>query len=214
MEIIHIPDGVKEIGEKCFIGCESLESIQLPENISELPTYFEEECVGSIPLFDYHDNGWKSSSPPSREYCERQAMYRETISQYEYTPFGMFSGCSHLKSIEIPEKVTKIDVCAFADCSALEEVILHEGIQLIRDYAFVNCISLKKSWFPETVKAIERSAFEGCSGLKSVTIPENVSIIEENVFKGCSPELIIYGRAGSYAETYAQKNNIRFKTMD
>ena len=32
-------------------------------------------------------------------------------------------------------------------------------------------------------------------------------------FDGCSSELIIYGRSGSYAETYAKSNKITFKDM-
>ena len=45
--------------------------------------------------------------------------------------------------------------------------------------------------------------------LATVYIPETVNLIEQNAFKGCSL-LTIYGKSGSYASTYAEKNSIPF----
>ena len=56
---------------------------------------------------------------------------------------------------------------------------------------------------------IEYNAFEECKSLKSIVISENVTSIDEDAFKGCS-NLKIYGKEGSYAETYARKYNIPF----
>ena len=44
-----------------------------------------------------------------------------------------------------------------------------------------------------------------------MTIPDSVTSIGEWAFEGCK-NLTIYGRFGSYAETYAKENNIPFKS--
>ena len=56
---------------------------------------------------------------------------------------------------------------------------------------------------------IESKAFVECTNLTKITIPDSVTSIEEDAFSGCN-NLTIYGNAGSYAQKYAAKNNIKF----
>lgn len=62
---------------------------------------------------------------------------------------------------------------------------------------------------PEGVESIEYAAFSSCSGLTSITIPPSVMYIGEEVFNGCN-DVTIYGKAGSYAEAYADEKGIKF----
>ena len=52
----------------------------------------------------------------------------------------------------------------------------------------------------------------GCNNLTEISIPESVISIENGAFSGCSEELTIYGKAGSYVETYAKENDILFSS--
>ena len=84
-------------------------------------------------------------------------------------------------------------------------------------------------------------AFSGC-GLTNITIPENVKEIEDHAFLGCpmtsitipksvvkigncavgysvgtvapTPDFIIYGYAGTAADTYAKENQIKFVKLE
>ena len=51
--------------------------------------------------------------------------------------------------------------------------------------------------------------FEGCTSLTSVFIPESVTSIGQVALFG-NYALTVYGAAGSYAETYAEQNDIPF----
>ena len=99
---------------------------------------------------------------------------------------GAFSGCVNLTSITIPGSVTKIGLAAFSGCTRLTSVTIPTG-----------------------VTEIGESAFRSCTDLTSVTIPEGVTEIGGAAFEKCK-KLTIHAPAGSYAEEYAKKNNIRF----
>ena len=68
---------------------------------------------------------------------------------------------------------------------------------------FQACKSLSSFIIPESVASIGDNAFQYCEVLNSITIPENVISIGDYVFTECSVNLIIYGTANSYAQTYA-----------
>lgn len=55
-------------------------------------------------------------------------------------------------------------------------------------------------------------AFENCRNLTTITIPSTVSDIADDAFNGCS-KLTIRGKAGSYAQTYAESKGIKFKAV-
>ena len=83
----------------------------------------------------------------------------------------------------------------------------------IGDGAFRYCSSLTSIELPNSVTSIGSHAFYGCSSLTSIELPNSVTSIGTYAFYKCSRDLIIYGSSGSYAETYAKNNNIKFETI-
>jgi len=79
----------------------------------------------------------------------------------------------------------------------------------ISGFTFQNDGDVVSVTIPESVTIISGFAFSGCESLESVSIPESVTTIENFALKDCS-NLTIYGIVGSYAETYAKENNIKF----
>ena len=131
----------------------------------------------------------------------------ETISQQ------VFSGCKNLTYIFIPKSLIRCGKWIF-EGSGLENVEFEKGIVHINACLFYNCDSLKVIQIPNTVVRIEGDAFYNCTELTSVIIPSSVKIIERDVFDNCSDKLKIYGIVGSYAETYANNNNIDFVPLN
>ena len=91
---------------------------------------------------------------------------------------------------------------------------LKAGTQCIAEYAFDGCSQLTSVKMPETVMRIGDGAFNNCSKLASITIPDSVTRIGGGVFVNCSEDLIIYGYADTYAETYAGERGITFVPLD
>lgn len=54
----------------------------------------------------------------------------------------VFSGCTSLESIEIPDSVIMIGCGAFEDCTSLTDVTLSKGLVTLGARAFQNCTAL------------------------------------------------------------------------
>ena len=119
-----------------------------------------------------------------------------------------FQGCGSLKEITIPDSVETISNNAFA-YSGLEKINFGNGLKYIDYGAFESCRHLSKVVLPDGLETISNHAFIVCSNLSSITIPDSVTSIGEDVFNYCD-DLTIRCTPGSYAETYAKNNNIRY----
>lgn len=98
----------------------------------------------------------------------------------------LFSGCTSLPKIKIPDTVTKIGKSAFTNCSALTEVIIPDSVTEIDNMAFMGCISLTSITIPASVTTLGREVFFGCNNLESVTIGNtNITRIPDSFFFNC-----------------------------
>ena len=107
------------------------------------------------------------------------------------------------------KSVTKIGRYAFSYCIGLTSVTILDSVTEIEHGAFYGCTGLTSITIPDSMTSISGFAFYGCTGLTSITIPDSVTYIGSYAFYRCS-NLTIYGAKGSYAETYANENNIPF----
>ena len=118
-----------------------------------------------------------------------------------------FSGCISLTSINIPNSVTSIGNSAFYSCTSLTSINIPNGVTTIEGPTFLNCTGLTSVNIPNSVTSIGDGTFVGCTSLTSINIPNSVTSIESSAFQGCT-NLTIYCEQGSYAETFAETNNI------
>ena len=126
--------------------------------------------------------------------------------------------CSrNLKKIIMSNPIENIDDICFTSCNKLEEVVFPEGVTRLANGTFYNCRSLKHFTVPMTVTNIGEAAFVFCPELESIIIPPAVMKIgksnEAFCFWNNHENFAIYGEVGSYAETYAAKNHLKFVAM-
>ena len=117
-----------------------------------------------------------------------------------------FYGCSSLKSLTLPERVSVIGEYAFYDCRSLSDINIPSEVTSIGESAFYNCaltdVSIPKgiteimSWsfygndfsaieIPEGTTTIGEHAFSYCPKLKSVNLPQSLTHIKEDAFSYC-----------------------------
>ncbi len=109
---------------------------------------------------------------------------------------------SAVSSVVFAEGTTVIAPSAVTSLP-MTAVTIPYGVTEIGDYAFI-CVIL-----PEETESIGRNAFADCPNLAYIYIPENTTVIDALAF-GERDELIVFGRAGSAAESYAVDHGFIF----
>lgn len=97
------------------------------------------------------------------------------------------SACLKLRSVVIPDSITRIGAYAFAGCTALESITLPPSVATLEQSAFRGCTALSKITFAERgLLHVEHAAFYGCSSLVSVALPEGLRSLGSAVFSYCT----------------------------
>jgi len=171
LENIEIPDTVTYIGKAAFNYCESLISIEIPKNAQEIIAPFEncikleEITVDSENTYYFSDDGILFDIDKTTLIC-----YPAAKVGTDYT---------------IPDGVINIDTSAFYECDNLSNIEIPETVTTIKELAFAYNDSLINIEIPASVTSIERAAFMNCTNLTNIEISPSVTIIEEKTFEQC-----------------------------
>ena len=138
-----IPNSVKHCGGGIFYSCDSLVSVVLSTNLTEIPYLMFSNCSSlkkvSIP------NGVTSIGSDA------------------------FSSCRSLDSVIIPNSVTNIDNGAFEFCTNLSSINIPRNVTKIGEYAFEYCSQLSSITFGYgTLVNIKNNAFNECTNLHTI----------------------------------------------
>ncbi len=207
LENVVIPDKVVTIGSETFRDCKKLNSV----------TFGADSELVSIGVMAFADCKalTRISIPYTVTNIEEEAFARcsglENILFNKYDENGLaedsmlvslgdsaFSGCSSLKSIEIPNSLSVISDSTFLNCTSLVSVTMHttrSKLEIIEESAFQGCSSLGSiisvenptldtMVMPNKLKVIKDYAFAGCSGMYGIVMNESLSKIGEKVFLG------------------------------
>ena len=164
---MEIPDSVTSIGSGAFYGCSNLESLTIPAVSTTLYELFSDSYATD-----------KGGVPDS--------LKKVAINSGSEINAKMFSGCSGVESITLPNTITSIGESAFYGCSGLTSLTIPTGVTSIAESTFSGCRGLTSLAIPTGVTSIGEGAFRGCKGLTSLTIPSGVTSIGGGAFNGCS----------------------------
>ena len=151
---------VISIGSYAFSHCSSLESIVIPNSVTNI----------EYTAFSHCDSLTSVEIPNSVT----------SIASY------VFSDCDSLTSIEIPNSVTSIGSFVFSNCDSLTSIEIPNSVTNIGTYAFYYCNNLTSIEIPNSVTNIGDRAFCDCNNLTSIEIPNSVTNIGAYAFSGCN----------------------------
>ena len=203
---VTLPGTRMNIMADTFKNCTSLKKIVLPETVQYIRSGAFSNCIALKEIV------W-SKAP---ELIDSNAFYNcDAITEMDIPAtvtsvgYQAFYDCDGLTKITIPDSVTSLGDSVFYDCDALTDVKLGAGITTIPASAFRHCDALEQLTVPRRVTAIKDNAFKDSVKFSSITIPRSVTSISANAFSYLD-KLTIYGVAGTYAETFAKTNSIKF----
>lgn len=214
---IVIPATVESMGESVFFGCSSLEKITVEEGNPYYSTTEDGILMGD-------DEKYLVCYPAGR--TEESYTIPDTVDEIAA---GCFAYAQNLKTVVIPDSVLFVDNWSFA-YSKIESIAFPDSVIQVDDYAFAYCDNLSDVDFGNGIQSISNAAFAFCPSLKEITLPESLSYVGQYAFAATGMEsvtipatltdidycafgydenlhaisdFVIYGTAGSAAQSYA-----------
>ncbi len=169
---ISLSEGLEIIGTEAFIHCESLTAITIPASVKTIGTGAFDRCYSlatvtfadGSQLEEIGDYVFQMCSitsivlPASCTTIGYGAFYQNSFEKFEFPEgveeinFGMFAGCTALKTVTIPSSVTAIDNWVFVNCEALTTIncnsatvpTLGENVFVTGEYDYSQADQLKE----------------------------------------------------------------------
>ena len=196
---IIIPYSIAKIEDMAFAGCENLERAEF-SSISHLCEGINFINITSNPLYCAH-----------HLYIDGNEVTDIHISPMVSTiRANAFAGCSNVKSVSIPEGLTKIEDGAFYKCTGLTSVTIPSSVMKIGQETFAYCnnltsIKVKSGLYYDSrngcnaiIATNSNKLIQGCAG---TVIPNTVESIALGAFAGTGiKEINIPGSVTSIGE--------------
>ena len=90
------------------------------------------------------------------------------LDKVTYMASSVFSGCTNLTNVTLPNSVEKILGSCFCDCTNLTYVRLPLNLVAMYDRIFMNCTSLTTVLIEKNLTKIDDRTFNGCTNLEKV----------------------------------------------
>ncbi len=155
LESIELPRNLTAVPAGLCWGCSSLESVSLPETVTGIGEHAFSTCSKLKEI----------NLPSSLEEIGKAALMGTAI-----------------ESFTLPEKVTSLSPFCLALTTKLKSVTLHEGLKTIGECAFQGNTAIATVALPEGLETIEQSAFAQCVALTSVTVPDGITELPQMCF--------------------------------
>lgn len=181
LESVELPNSITEFnGSAHFSQCFRLKEINLPNEITEISYNCFEYCYSLNHIY-LHDNIKKINT---------NAFYYSGISninlnQVEEIGYNAFEN-SQLISLDT-RNVKTIANNAFRYCDDLVTIYLSNSLESLGEYCFYSCKSLSNVNFVENSKltTIQSNCFNGCTSLNEISIDSNINFIGGSAFYNC-----------------------------
>ncbi len=166
-----IPSSVTSIGSYAFNDCSGLTSVFIPSSVTSIGRFAFINCSGLVDItIPFVGLSVESPSTFSEVFGSSQRNINVIITGGDSIPERAFYTCGGLKSVTIPNSVTRIGDNAFNSCYSLQSVIIPNSVTSIGHYAFSYCGAMTSVTIGNSVASIGGYAFYNCHGLANVYV--------------------------------------------
>lgn len=132
---------------------------------------------------DMKDYNFSDMAP----WYENRNRFSKLVIGENVTSIGdyAFLSCGLLKSVTIPDSVTRIGKSAFSGSNNISDVILGKNVKTVGDSAFSQCLLLNNINFPQGLESIGAGAFASCGWLTEAILPDSVISVGDTAFTDC-----------------------------
>lgn len=205
-ETVNIPDGVTEIGEKCFSGNEKIKYVNMPDTVTLIGFSAFSNCKNLVHV--------KLSGNIKEIYGGAFIGCKSLTSVYFpdslYAIWGSAFAYTGLSSVRFPDNLGLVEYFAFEDCQNIRTVTLGRNMGRMASDVFPRCDNLETVYFNaenvlnmdgafssagenngfevifgDNVTEIPDHAMSGAGYLNMVTIPDSVKKIGSYAFAYC-----------------------------
>ena len=187
---------VTSIGDDAFLGCESLTSVVIGDNVTSIGSWAFGNCdnLASVTIGD----GVISIGFNAFTWCKNltSVVIGDSVTSVGDTAFAM---CDSLKSITVDENnivycsvegnlysKDKTKLIQYAIGKTATSFTIPDSVMNIGYYAFDACSSLTSIVIGDSVTSIGDGAFANCVNLTSIEIPDSVTSIGVQAFSCCN----------------------------
>ena len=200
---VRIRNGVKALGPRAFSFCPALETIELPDSLTEICQKPKDGAfVGSGSITTVlASSAWKDANPdllremiPDPDEAKNYAARDHVLIRYygraaapvipdHVTVIGEYSflGNAYIRKIKIPKGVKYVADGAFSRCSNLSEVSLPSTLRALGAWSFAGT-GISRLEVPPQLSAVKPHTFEACDKLTEISFPDSLRTVDEGAF--------------------------------
>lgn len=212
---ITLPNTITKIGYLAFYNCSKLTNITIPNSVKEIDgapftglSNINVTIASNHPYFTISDNIIYNKNKTKVIECLAKKTGHVTLPN-TVTTIGKSAFCrANITSITLPSTLKTLEDGAFRE-SKLTSITIPKSVTTIEQGAFYSS-DLKICTIEEGCTAnLPDYTFVQCSSLQEVEIPSTIRTINDNAFY--NSKAVIIGKAGSTAQSYANKKGMTFQ---
>ena len=204
IEQLNLPDTIQDLGGNYFRKFAKIKELTIPGSVKNFDLSLQNS--GNLEKLVFSEGVEELSSNMMVYGCGKLKEIDLPSTLKLISQSGAFSGATALESIDLPDGLAFAEDIGsvFSDCSALTSIVLPESITKIPSGTFNGCTSLASVTAEGEISEIGNSAFQECKSLTQLALPGQLTSIGYSAFQDCEnlssvPNLSAVTSLGSYA---------------